>query len=252
MGRLVLVPTPLGNLGDITLRALETLRKADCILAEDTRTTQHLLQHFEISARLRSFHLNNEHQMLQSAVELVRQQSLVALVSDAGTPGISDPGFLLVRACREAGLEVECLPGPVALIPALVSSGFPTDRFIFEGFLPHKKGRQRRISALLDETRTAVFYESPHRLLKTLEQAIAILGAQRKAAVVREISKLHEECRVGTLQSLFAHFSKTAPRGEIVFLIHPAEGEPNADDMEASEIDPVEAFLKGTPKRKKV
>jgi 16S rRNA (cytidine1402-2'-O)-methyltransferase len=220
MGRLLLVPTPLGNLGDITFRALESLKTADVILAEDTRTTSKLLAHYGISGvKLKSFHLHNEHKILQHAVELVRSYENVCLVSDAGTPGISDPGFLLVRACRENNLDVECLPGPTALIPALVISGFPTDRFVFEGFLPHKKGRQTRILNIKDETRTVVFYESPHRLIKTLEQCAELLGPQRHAAVVRELSKLYEECITGTFEELIVHFKTKAPKGEIVLLI---------------------------------
>jgi 16S rRNA (cytidine1402-2'-O)-methyltransferase len=220
MGKLLLVPTPLGNLGDITFRALESLKTADIILAEDTRTTAKLLSHYGISgAKLKSFHLHNEHKILQYAVDLVRNHENVCLVSDAGTPGISDPGFLLVRACRENNLDVECLPGATALIPALVISGFPTDRFVFEGFLPHKKGRQTRILSIKEETRTVVFYESPHRLLKTLEQCAEFLGAQRQAAVARELSKLYEECVTGTFEELIAHFKTKPPKGEIVLLI---------------------------------
>lgn len=250
MGRLILVPTPLGNLGDITLRALEQLKSADIVLAEDTRTTQKLLSHYGIQAKLRSFHLHNEHKVLEETVRLIATHSEVVLVSDAGTPGISDPGFLLVRACHEAGIPVECLPGPVALIPALVKSGFPSDRFVFEGFLPHKKGRQSRIQTLVHEHRTVIFYESPHRLLKTLQQCAEILGKERKAAVVREISKLHEELHSGSLEQLLSYFTQTAPRGEIVLLIHPVE---DASDMENSDdqLDAAELFLRGPAKRKK-
>jgi len=220
MGKLLLVPTPLGNLGDITFRALESLKKADIILAEDTRTTAKLLAHYGVSGiKLKSFHLHNEHKVLQQALELVCNNDTVCLVSDAGTPGISDPGFLLVRACRENNLEVECLPGATALIPALVISGFPTDRFVFEGFLPHKKGRQTRILSIKEETRTVIFYESPHRLLKTLEQCAEFLGPQRQAAVVRELSKLYEECINGSVEELIAHFKAKPPKGEIVLLI---------------------------------
>lgn len=249
MGRLILVPTPLGNLGDITLRALEQLKSADVILAEDTRTTQKLLSHYGIQARLKAFHLHNEHKVLDEAVRLISANNEVVLVSDAGTPGISDPGFLLVRACHQSGIPVECLPGPVALIPALVVSGFPSDRFVFEGFLPHKKGRQSRIQSIAEETRTVIFYESPHRLLKTLQQCSEILGMERKAAVVREISKIHEEVKAGSLESLINHFSKSAPRGEIVFLIHPMEeqnSEEDERDQNASDI-----FIRGRAKRKK-
>jgi 16S rRNA (cytidine1402-2'-O)-methyltransferase len=249
MGRLILVPTPLGNLGDITLRALEQLKSADVILAEDTRTTQKLLSHYGIQARLKAFHLHNEHKVLDDAVRLIASSNEVVLVSDAGTPGISDPGFLLVRACHQAGIQVECLPGPVALIPALVVSGFPSDRFVFEGFLPHKKGRQTRIQSIATETRTVIFYESPHRLLKTLQQCAEILGKERKAAVVREISKMHEEIKSGSLESLIHHFTKTAPRGEIVFLIHPMELQ-HADEFESDQ-DASEVFIRGRAKRKK-
>ncbi len=231
MGKLLLVPTPLGNLGDITFRALESLKTADIILAEDTRTTAKLLSHYGISgAKLKSFHLHNEHKILQYAVDLVRNHENVCLVSDAGTPGISDPGFLLVRACRENNLDVECLPGATALIPALVISGFPTDRFVFEGFLPHKKGRQTRILSIKEETRTVVFYESPHRLVKTLEQCAEFLGAQRQAAVARELSKLYEECVRGTFQELIAHFKSKAPKGEIVLVIKGATDEEMEQD----------------------
>lgn len=249
MGRLILVPTPLGNLGDITLRALEQLKSADIILAEDTRTTQKLLSHYGIQARLKAFHLHNEHKVLDEALRLIASNNEVVLVSDAGTPGISDPGFLLVRACHQACIPVECLPGPVALIPALVVSGFPSERFVFEGFLPHKKGRQSKIQSIAAETRTVIFYESPHRLLKTLQQCAEILGKERKAAVVREISKIHEEVKTGSLESLINHFSKTAPRGEIVFLIHPVE-ELNSGEDEADQ-DASDVFIRGRAKRKK-
>ena len=219
MARLVLVPTPIGNLGDITLRALEVLKGSDIVFAEDTRTTMRLLQHYGIKANLKSFHLHNEHKVLEQALQLIKASEITALVSDAGTPGISDPGFLLVRACIENAIQVECLPGATALIPALVISGFPTDRFVFEGFLPHKKGRQTRINNILHETRTVVFYESPHRLLKTLELCRLILGPSRQAAVVRELSKVFEECIKGNFDELIAHFSHKAPKGEIVLVI---------------------------------
>jgi 16S rRNA (cytidine1402-2'-O)-methyltransferase len=220
MGKLLLVPTPLGNLGDITFRALESLKTADLILAEDTRTTSKLLAHYGIAGtKLKSFHLHNEHKVLPHVLELIRSNELVCLVSDAGTPGISDPGFLLVRACNENNVPVECLPGPTALIPALVISGFPSDRFIFEGFLPHKKGRQTRILSIKDETRTVVYYESPHRLLKTLEQCAEYLGPTRNAAVVRELSKMFEECVRGTLADLITHFKAKPAKGEIVLVI---------------------------------
>ncbi len=219
MARLVLVPTPIGNLGDITFRALEVLKSADIVFAEDTRTTMRLLQHYGVKANLKSFHLHNEHKVLEQALQIIKSSEMAALVSDAGTPGISDPGFLLVRACLENAINVECLPGATALIPALVVSGFPIDRFVFEGFLPHKKGKQTRITNILNETRTVVFYESPHRLLKTLELCRLILGPSRQAAVVRELSKVFEECVKGSFEELIVHFSRKAPKGEIVLVI---------------------------------
>jgi 16S rRNA (cytidine1402-2'-O)-methyltransferase len=223
MAKLVLVPTPIGNLGDITLRALEVLKGADIVFAEDTRTTMRLLQHYGIKANLKSFHLHNEHKVLDQTLQLIKSTEMAALVSDAGTPGISDPGFLLVRACLENAIAVECLPGATALIPALVVSGFPTDRFVFEGFLPHKKGKQTRITGILNETRTVVFYESPHRLLKTLEMCRLILGLSRQAAVVRELSKMFEECVKGSFEELITHFTTKPPKGEIVLIIGGAE-----------------------------
>jgi 16S rRNA (cytidine1402-2'-O)-methyltransferase len=219
MGRLVIVPTPVGNLSDITLRALEVLKSADFVFAEDTRTSGNLLRHYSIGTPLKAFHQHNEHKVLASALKTIENSSLVALVSDAGTPGISDPGFLLIRACIEQGIDVECLPGPTALIPALVRSGFPTDRFCFEGFLPHKKGRQTRIKAIAEDERTLVYYESPHRLVKTLEQLSEIIGGDRPAAVIREISKLHEECRRASLDELAKHFKSHPPKGEIVLVL---------------------------------
>ena len=217
---LVLVPTPVGNLEDITLRALRVLKEADVVACEDTRTTGVLFQHFSIETPRTSFHVHNEHAKTASLVERMQAGETVALVSDAGTPGISDPGFLLVRAAAEAGVRVEALPGPTAFVPALVASGLPTDRFVFEGFLPHKKGRQTRILALVDEPRTAVIYESPHRLVKLLGQLSDHLGAERPAAVAREISKLHEEVRRGTLAELAAHYgAQPKVRGEIVVVV---------------------------------
>lgn len=215
----MLVPTPVGNLEDITLRALRILKEAGCILAEDTRTSGHLLRHYGISTPLRPFHQHNEHKVLETTLRLIRENGMVALISDAGTPGISDPGFLLVRACLEAGIEVECLPGPTALIPALVRSGFPADRFCFEGFLPHKKGRQTRIRQLVEETRTVILYESPFRLVKLLEELSAHTGPEREAAIVREISKIHEECRRGSLKDLIEHYKNKTPKGEIVVVL---------------------------------
>ena len=217
---LVLVPTPVGNLDDITLRALAALKAADVVACEDTRTTGTLFQHFGIDTPRLSFHIHNEHGRVGQLVERMQAGETVALVSDAGTPGISDPGFLLVRAAAEAGLRVEVLPGPTAFVPALVASGLPTDRFVFEGFLPHKKGRQTRLAALAAETRTVVLYESPHRLVKLLGQLAEHCGPDRPAAVAREISKLHEETRRGTLAELAAHYGAQAKvRGEIVVVL---------------------------------
>lgn len=250
MSRLVLVPTPLGNLGDITLRALEVLKSADLILAEDTRTSGKLLSHYGISARLKAFHLHNEHKFLEQAISLIKSHTLVVLVSDAGTPGISDPGFMLVRACKQNNIPVECLPGPAALIPALVISGFPTDRFCFEGFLPHKKGRQTKLKEIALETRTIVFYESPHRLLKTLSQCAEFIGGQREAAVIREISKIHEECINGTFEELVAHFTKNQPRGEIVLVIKGLNEEEELEQEDQDYTD-AELFSRGLAKRKK-
>ena len=219
MAKLYIVPTPIGNLEDITLRALRILREADLILAEDTRTSSVLLKHYEIKARMESHHKFNEHEKVESVKERILAGETVALISDAGTPGISDPGFLLVRTCVEAGIEVETLPGATAFVPALVNSGFPCDRFCFEGFLPVKKGRQTRLAELATEHRTLIFYESPFRLVKTLGQFIEVFGPDRPASVSREISKLHDTTHRGTLQELFDHFSASPPKGEIVLLV---------------------------------
>lgn len=220
MGQLTVVPTPVGNLEDITLRALRLLREADLIYAEDTRTTMKLLSHFEITGKkLVAFHAHNEHKQLERCVQSVRENTLTVLVSDAGTPAISDPGFLLVRGCVEAGLKVECLPGPTAFVPALVGSGFPCDRFLYEGFLPHKKGRQTKWLSIREEERTVVFYESPHRIVKALEECVELLGPDREVCVAREISKLFEEYRRGTAAEVLQHFKTTPPKGEIVLLI---------------------------------
>lgn len=219
MGILYIVPTPVGNLEDITLRALRVLREADLILAEDTRTTSILLRHYDIHNQLLSHHKYNEHGTSANVVERLRGGQNVALVSDAGTPGISDPGFFLVREAVAAGIEVQCLPGATAFVPALVASGLPDDRFCFEGFLPQKKGRQTRLAALSNETRTMVMYESPHRLVKTLQQLGEVLGGDRRACVAREISKVHEECVRGSLSDLIVHFTETPPRGEIVVVV---------------------------------
>ncbi len=219
MPRLILVPTPIGNLEDITLRALRLLQETPLILAEDTRVTNKLLNHFELKKKVLAFHAHNEHRFLEKTLDLIAQNEFCVLVSDAGTPGISDPGFLLVRACVQAGIEVECLPGPTAFVPALVASGFPCDKFVFEGFLPHKKGRQTRIQALANETRTIVLYESPHRIAKTLGQMCEWLDPQREACVVREISKKFETYHRGTLAELQAYFSQNEAKGEIVLLL---------------------------------
>ena len=219
MSKLILVPTPIGNLGDITMRALEVLRTADLILAEDTRTTRILLDHYSIRAPLRSHHKFNEHRSLDSLCENIAKGTVTALVSDAGTPGISDPGFLIVRHCIEREIPVEVLPGPTAFIPALIISGLPCDRFCFEGFLPQKKGRQKRITSLASEERTMVFYESPFRVFKTLEQLASVLGNERRASVSRELTKKYEETVRGTLASLAKHFAETAPRGEFVMVV---------------------------------
>ena len=219
MGILYIVPTPVGNLEDITLRAIRILKEADVVLAEDTRTSAVLLKHHGIQNHLISHHKFNEHGTAASIVERLRSGQTVALISDAGTPGNSDPGFFLAREAIAAGIEVITLPGPTAVIPAIVSSGLPCDRFCFEGFLPQKKGRQTRLRALTDEERTMVFYESPYRLLKTLQQLAEVLGSDRQACVCREISKIHEESRRGTLEELIAHFTQTEPRGEIVIVV---------------------------------
>lgn len=219
MSRLYLVPTPIGNLGDITLRALEVLKEVDLVLAEDTRKSGLLLKHFHIRKPIQSHHKFNEHRTLESMVERIKSGTSVALVTDAGTPGISDPGFLLVRACIEAEIQVETLPGPTAFIPALVGSGIPCDRFVFEGFLPQKKGRKKRIEELAREERTIVLYESPFRLYKTLIQLSEVFGPDRKASVSRELTKVHEETVRGTLETLGQRFSGDRIKGEIVLVI---------------------------------
>lgn len=219
MGTLYIVPTPVGNMEDMTLRAIRILREADVILAEDTRTSGILLKHFDISNKLMSHHKYNEHGTTAAVVDRLRAGQTVALISDAGTPGISDPGFLLAREAARAGVTVQCLPGATACIPAIVSSGLPCDRFCFEGFLPQKKGRQTHLESLRTETRTMIFYESPYRLVKTLGQLAETFGEDRPACVCREISKIHEESVRGTLAELVAHFTETAPRGEIVLVV---------------------------------
>ena len=219
MAILYIVPTPVGNMEDMTLRAIRILKEADLVLAEDTRTSGILLKHFEIKNHLLSHHKFNEHGTSASVVERLLAGQTVALISDAGTPGISDPGFFLVREAVRAGVEVQTLPGATAFVPALVSSGLPCDRFSFEGFLPQKKGRQTRLESLRGETRTMVFYESPYRLVKTLQQLAEVFGPERQASVSREISKVHEETVRGSLQELVAHFTATPPRGEIVIVV---------------------------------
>ena len=226
MGTLYLVPTPVGNLEDITTRALRVLRECDLILAEDTRTSGNLLRHFDIHKPMVSYHKFNEHQTVARVVERLMGGETIAVVSDAGTPGISDPGFLVARESVKAGVEVITLPGATAFVPALVSSGLPCDRFCFEGFLPQKKGRQTRIEALKSECRTMIFYESPHRVVKALQQFAEAFGKERPAAAAREISKLHEECVRGTLEELIAHFTKNEPRGEFVLLVGGTDCQP--------------------------
>ncbi len=232
MGILYLVPTPVGNLEDITYRALRILKEADLILAEDTRTTGLLMKHFGIRNAMSSYHKFNEHRTVAGVVGRLGAGETVAVVSDAGTPGISDAGFLVVREAVEAGAEVVCLPGATAFVPALVASGLPCDRFCFEGFLPVRKGRAARLQALSSETRTLVFYESPRRLARTLAQFVAVFGSERRVAVCREISKVHEECVRGTLGEVLARFGETEPRGEFVIVLAGREGkEDKKSDM---------------------
>lgn len=218
-GTLFIVPTPIGNLADITLRALEVLKSADYILAEDTRTSGKLLSHYGITTPRRPYHMHNEHRALAGILKDLSEGSTIALISDAGTPGISDPGFLLARAGKEAGIRVECLPGATALIPALVNSGFPSDRFVFEGFLPPKKGRQTRLNLLKEETRTVIFYESPHKLIKSLEQFGEHFGTDRQLSVSRELTKLFEETVQGTIENVLQHFKQNPPKGEFVIVL---------------------------------
>lgn len=216
---LYLVPTPIGNLSDITLRALEVLKSADLILAEDTRTSGHLLRHYNISRPMQSFHNFNEHKIVELLLERMKKGEVMALISDAGTPGISDPGFLIARACMQAGLLIECLPGPTAFVPALIKSGLPSDRFVFEGFLPLKKGRKTLLTKLAEEERTMIFYESPHRLSKTLQQFAEYFGVERKVSVSRELTKIYEETVNGSVQEVIRHFLGKEVRGEIVIVV---------------------------------
>ena len=230
MGILYVVPTPVGNLEDMTFRAIRVLKEADLILAEDTRTSAKLLKHYEIKVPMQSHHKFNEHQMVERVVNRIRGGATVALISDAGTPGISDPGFLVVRECVRAGIQVQCLPGATAFVPALVSSALPCERFSFEGFLPQKKGRMTRLQALQIEERTMIFYESPYRVVKTLEQFAEYYGADRQVAVCREISKVHEECVRGTLAEVVAHFKEHEPRGEFVILLAGNKGKGKSEE----------------------
>ena len=218
-GILYIVPTPVGNLEDMTFRAIRILKEVDLILAEDTRTSGILLKHFEIKNAMQSHHKFNEHKTVENVISKIKAGETVALISDAGTPGISDPGFLLVRECARQGIEMQCLPGATAFVPAIVASGLPDDRFCFEGFLPQKKGRMTRLQTLASEKRTMIFYESPYRLVKTLTQLAEYMGTERQASVSREISKVHEETVRGTLAELTAHFTANEPRGEIVIVV---------------------------------
>jgi len=219
MGKLYLVPTPIGNLEDMTLRAIRILKEADLILAEDTRTSGKLLQHFEIATPMQSHHMHNEHKTVNGIVQRIAAGETIALISDAGTPAISDPGFLLTRACVEKNIAVECLPGATAFVPALVNSGLPNDRFVFEGFLPPKKGRQTRLKLLAEETRTMIFYESPYKLLKTLTNFVEYFGAERSISVSRELTKMYEETIRGTAEEVLRHYTEKPAKGEIVITV---------------------------------
>ncbi len=219
MSKLYLVPTPIGNLDDMTLRAVKVLNEADLILAEDTRTSGKLLKHFEIDTQMQSHHMHNEHKMIDRIVGRIKGGENIALISDAGTPAISDPGFLLSRACIQNGIEIECLPGATAFVPALVNSGLPNDKFVFEGFLPVKKGRQSRLIFLAEETRTMIFYESPHKLLKTLNQFATYFGKDRQISVSRELTKLYEETVRGTITEIIEYFIRKVPKGEFVIVV---------------------------------
>lgn len=223
MSKLYLVPTPIGNLNDITFRAIETLKQVDYILAEDTRQTLKLLKHFNIEKRLVAHHQHNEHKTTERIIDSLKNGETIALVSDAGTPAISDPGFLLTRECIKNGIEVETLPGATAFVPALVNSGFPCDKFVFEGFLPHKKGRQTRLNFLKEETRTIIFYESTHRLLKTLNQFADFFGEERLVSVSRELTKMHEETIRGSIKQVIEYYNNNVTKGEIVIVLNGAE-----------------------------
>lgn len=219
MNKLYIVPTPIGNLEDITLRAIKVLKEVDLILAEDTRTSGKLLKHFEISTQMQSHHMHNEHKTVNAIIQKLKSGISIALISDAGTPAISDPGFLLIRACVEYNIEVDCLPGATAFVPALVNSGLPNDKFLFEGFLPVKKGRQTRLKLLSEETRTIIFYESPHKLVKTLTNFCEYFGEDRQVSVSRELTKLYEETIRGTAKEVLKHYTNKPPKGEIVIVV---------------------------------
>ena len=219
MSKLYIVPTPIGNLEDMTFRAIRVLKEADLILAEDTRTSGKLLKHFEINTHMQSHHMHNEHKTVDSVIQKLKAGQTIALISDAGTPAISDPGFLLARACVKEGVEIDCLPGATAFVPALVNSGLPNDKFIFEGFLPVKKGRQTRFKLLAEETRTMIFYESPHKLVKTLGHFCEYFGEDRQVSVSRELTKLYEETVRGTAKEVLTHYENKAPKGEIVVIV---------------------------------
>ena len=246
---LYVVPTPVGNMEDMTFRAVRVLKEADLILAEDTRTSSVLLQHYDIHGELMSHHKFNEHETVQQVARKIQGGMTVALISDAGTPGISDPGFLLVRECVKQGIEVQTLPGATAFVPALVSSGLPCDRFCFEGFLPQKKGRQTRLEELKEETRSIIFYESPRRLVKTLKQFVESFGENRQVSVAREISKLHEEHVRGTLKDVLVHFEEKEPLGEIVIILAGKAAAEETGQHEETPVDPMQ-MLMGTGKKK--
>ncbi len=219
MSKLIIIPTPIGNLEDITLRAIRLLKECDFVLAEDTRQSGKLMKHLDIGTPLISFHQHNEHKVLDSIIERIKSSNMVGLISDAGTPAISDPGFLLVRECISQNIAVECLPGATAFVPALVNSGFPCDKFCFEGFLPHKKGRNKRLNELKEEQRTIVFYESPYRIKKLMEELVEIFGAERKVSISRELTKIYEEILRGTAQEMLQHFTEKEPKGEFVVVV---------------------------------
>lgn len=219
MSKLYVIPTPIGNLDDITLRAIRYLKEVSLVLAEDTRTSKRLFSHFDIETPITSFHMHNEHRLLNKFINIIKSGQKIALISDAGTPGISDPGFLLVRKCIDKEIDVECLPGPTAFVPALINSGIPSDKFVFEGFLPLKKGRKSRLEFLSNEKRTIIFYESPHRIVKTLSQICQNFGESRKLSISREISKIYEENIRGTAKELLTYFENKKPKGEIVIIV---------------------------------